>query len=236
MPMYRTMKQGLLKEGQKPGTGWGGSGRIEILRCVQGLRKGMAEWYIKFIDLTLENKNQSDLVIYITKRHKVHKQQRYIEEEDYKLLIDRGIGGCAKGPGVKGTFVQPLFNVPLERDITGIYIAKPSKERPLTATTQIHLWCQVLNKSDRDPAEWYPILHEHRKTLEDMFFQRQNATVNQNDGRLNDGHTSTANKLRYLKANAQKAFDRFDEDGSGTVDIGKMMLVFVLQRILCDFV
>jgi Ca2+-binding EF-hand superfamily protein len=240
MPTYRTMKQGLFREGQKTGLGLGGSGRVEILRCVKGLKTGMAEWYVKFIDLKLENKYQSDLIIYITKRKIVHKKQKDIENKDFTFHIDIGVGGCAKGPAVKGTFIQPIYNVPLERDITGLYIAKPGEEKPLTADTQIHLWCQVLNKSDRDPAEWYPILHQHRKSLEDMFFQRKNATRKKKDDgstSITDDNISTDQKLRLLKNNASKAFDRFDADNSGSVDLGeynKMLRYLELFLLPCD--
>ena len=232
------MKQGLLREGQKPGLGMSGSGRIEILRCVKGLRKGMAEWYIKFIDLKLQNKHQSNLIVYITKRRSGLQKQRYIEEHDFKLLLDVGVGGCAKGPDVKGTFVQPVFNVPLERDITGCFIVKPKADKPISGDTQIHVWCPLQNKSDRDPAEWYPILHEHRKNLEDMFFERAaSSKKNSSNAALGSTSSTTASKLRFLKQNAQKAFDRFDADGSGTVDVGeysKMLRYLELFLLPCD--
>lgn len=235
MPTYRTMKQGILKQAQKPGSGMGGEGRVEIMRCVKGLKKGMAEWYVKFIDLKVTNKHQSDLMVYITKRKSVRKRQRYIESRDYRVRLDVGNGGRAKGPGIKGTFVQPLFNVPLERDITGIYIAKPQTVRPLTSDTQIHLFCELQNKSDRDPAEWYPILHEQRKTLEDMFFERANSTTSLDMG---DGRGSaTSKKLKWLKNNAQKAFDKFDDDGSNSVDYGeyiRMLRYLQLFLLPCD--
>jgi Leucine-rich repeat (LRR) protein/Ca2+-binding EF-hand superfamily protein len=234
MPIYRTMKQGILKGAQKPNTGMGGSGRVEILRCVKGLKKGMAEWYIKFIDLTVVNKYQADLMVYITKR-RVKKRQRGVELRDYRVLLDVGNGGRAKGPGIKGTFVQPLFNVPLERDITGVFIAKPQSVRPITSDTQIHLWCELQNKSDRDPAEWYPVLHEHRKTLEDMFIERANSTTALDMG--GNSRQATEKKLKWLKENAKKAFDRFDADKSGAVDYGeyiRMLRYLQLFLLPCD--
>ena len=232
MPTYRTMKQGILKEGQKSGIGMGGCGRVEILRCVKGLKPGMAEWYIKFVDFKVENTHQSDLLVYITKRRTVKRRQRYVETRDFRVLLDVGSGGRCKGPGARGTFVQPLFNVPIERDITGVFVAKPRTVRPITSDTQIHLWCQLQNKSDRDPAEWYPILHEQRKKLEDMFFERATSTtklkLSGGDGRK---------KLEWLRVNAQKAFDQFDEDGSGAVDYGeyiRMLRYLQLFLLPCD--
>ena len=80
----------------------GGCGRVEILRCVKGLKPGMAEWYVKFVDFKVENIHQSDLLVYITKRRTVKRRQRYVETRDFRVLLDVGSGGRCKGPGARG--------------------------------------------------------------------------------------------------------------------------------------
>ena len=222
--VLRTVKQGVFRSVDKDG-GSKFHGNIEILRVVQGRKRGEPEFHMRVDRLILHNPHNAELYFYMSKRRRPvfgWKKLRKIEMRDDCVYLDRGSGGRVKGVGIDGVITQPLPGIPLAHQINAIFIAKPKRMRPITIDTQVFLYAELVNKADRDPSIWYPVLHEQRRMLEDIFFERQRRFEEDFQNMEDNVNLDDAEKsLNWLTANAQKAFTQFDEDGSGAVDEGE---------------